>query len=88
MRAWLSQAVSGQIDPIGIVDDAVENRVGQSRDSNHLVPAIDRNLAGDDERAFVVAVLDDFQEIAGLVGAERLRSPIVICGRPPKASTF
>jgi hypothetical protein len=34
---------------IGIVDDAVENRVGERRDSNHLVPAVDRNLAGDDD---------------------------------------
>ncbi len=49
-------------------------RVGNA---DQLVPAGNRNLAGDDERAFVVAVLDDFQEIAGLVGAERLRSPII-----------
>ena len=45
--------------------------------SNHIVPAVDRNLAGDDERAFVVTVLDDFEEIARLFGVERLRPPIV-----------
>ena len=70
VRAWLSQAVSGQIDAIGIVDDAVENRVGERWDSNHIVPAVDRNLAGDDEGAFVVTVLDDFEEIAGLFRGE------------------
>jgi hypothetical protein len=77
LRAWLSQAVSGQIDAIGIVDDAVENRVGECRDSNHIVPAVDRNLAGDDERAFVVTVLDDFEEITGLFRREGFRPPIV-----------
>jgi hypothetical protein len=41
------------------------------------VPAVHGNLAGDDDGALVVAVLDDFQEIARMVGAERLRSPVV-----------
>jgi len=35
--------------------------------------AIDGNLAGDDEGAFVVAVLDDFEEIAGLIGRQGFR---------------
>ncbi len=48
------------------MDDSVENGVGERRDANHIVPAIDRNLAGDDEGALVVAVLDDFEEIAGV----------------------
>nr|CCD32077.1 Conserved hypothetical protein [Methylocystis sp. SC2] len=38
---------------------------------------VDGNLTGDDEGAGVVAVLDNFQEVARLVGVERLRSPIV-----------
>jgi hypothetical protein len=88
VRAWLSQAVSSQIDAIGIVDDAVEDRVGERRDSNHIVPAVDRNLAGDDERAFVVTVLDDFEEIAGLFRREGFRPPIVVCGRPLMARTI
>ncbi len=41
------------------------------------VPTIDGNLAGDDEGALVVAVLDDFKEIAGLIGCQAFRSPIV-----------
>jgi hypothetical protein len=77
LRRPLAQAVAGQFDAVGVVNDAVEDGVGEGRDADQLVPAGDRNLAGDDERAFVVAVFDDFQEIAGLVGAERLRSPII-----------
>src|SRR3546814_14708703 len=41
------------------------------------VPAVDRNLAGDDDRSCLVAILDDLQEIAALLGVERLRSPVV-----------
>src|SRR3546814_20411757 len=41
------------------------------------VPAVDRNLAGDDDRSCLVAILDDLQEIAALPGVERLRSPVV-----------
>jgi hypothetical protein len=58
------------------------------RDADQVMPAVHGNLAGDDDRAFVVAFLDDFEQIACLVGVERFRPPVVVCGRPPKASTF
>ena len=48
-----------------------------ARGANHIVLAIDGNLAGDDEGALVVAVLDDFEEIAGLIGRQGFRPPIV-----------
>ena len=32
--------------------------------ANHVMPAVDGNLTGDDEGAGVVAVLDNFQEVA------------------------
>ena len=41
------------------------------------MPTVDRNLAGDDERALVVAILDDFEQIARLIGGERFGSPVV-----------
>ena len=72
-RLPLAQTFSGELDPVGVVDDSVENGVGERRDANHIVPAIDGNLAGDDEGALVVAVLDDFEEIAGLIGRQGFR---------------
>ncbi len=42
-----------------------------------VVPAVDGNLARDDERPSVVTVFYDFQNIARLFGAERFRPPIV-----------
>jgi len=56
---------------MGIVDDAVEDGVGDGRFADDVVPAIDRDLAGDEGGAAAAALLDDLQEIATLVGPER-----------------
>jgi hypothetical protein len=72
-----AHAVTGEFDSIGVVDDAIEDGVGKGRVADDLVPALDRQLAGDDDRAGVVAVLDNLQEIAALFGIELLWSPII-----------
>lgn len=76
-RAPFAQALAGEFDPISVVDDTVEDGVGNCRYADQVVPAINGNLAGDDEGAGVVAVLDNFQEIARLVGIERFGPPVV-----------
>src|SRR5271157_1693749 len=73
----LAQALAGQIDAIGVVNDAVEDGVGERGNADQVMPAVHRNLAGDDERALVVAILDDFEQIARLIGGERFGAPIV-----------
>ena len=73
----LAQAFASQLDAVGVVNDSVEDGVGQGGNTNQVVPAVDGNLTGDDQRSFVVAILDDFQEIARLVGSKRLWSPII-----------
>ena len=60
-----------------VVDDAVEDRVGQRRVADDLVPVVDRHLAGDDQRAGAVAILDDLQQIALLFGKQRFRAPVI-----------
>src|SRR6185295_17557314 len=62
---------------MGIVDDAVEDGVGDGRLADDGVPAIDGDLAGDQRGAMAVSFLDDVQQIAALVGPERLQPPIV-----------
>ena len=59
------------------MDDAIEDRVGKRRVADDLIPALDWNLAGDDNRAGVVAVLDNLQEVAALFGIQLIWSPIV-----------
>ena len=76
-RLAFAQALAGELDPVGVVHDPIEHGVGERRDADDVVPAVDRHLAGDQERAGVVAVLDDLQEIARLLREKRLGSPIV-----------
>jgi urease gamma subunit len=62
----LAQALTFEVNAVSVVKDAIEHGVRQGGISNDLVPWIRRDLAGDDQRAGVVQVLDDFQEIAPL----------------------
>ena len=62
---------------MGAMDDAVENGVSQGRIANDLMPAISRELAGDQQGSPVVAIVDDLEQIAALVGSERFGSPVV-----------
>lgn len=84
----LPEALSFEFDAVGIVDEAIEDRVGDGGVSDDFVPAIDGQLAGDDNRTGFVSILDDFEQITALVGVERFWSPVVLCGRPLMASTI
>jgi len=47
----LAQRFSLQQQAMGVVDQPVQNGIGNGRITNHLVPVVDRDLAGDDGRA-------------------------------------
>ena len=66
-----------EVDAMGAMDDAVENGVGQRWIANHFMPAIDRDLAGNQQGPPVVTIVDDLEQIAALLGVERFRPPIV-----------
>ena len=61
---------------MGVVNEAIQNTVGQRRIADLLVPLGDGQLAGEDRRAHLVAVLADFQEVP-LALPERRMQPIV-----------
>ena len=46
-----AQALAGEFDPVGVVDEAIEDGVGDGGIADDFVPAIDGHLAGDDERS-------------------------------------
>ena len=73
----LAQRVAAQLDAVGGVNDAVEYRVGDGRIADQVVPAVDRDLAGDDGGGAAVALLEDFEEVAALLRAKRLETPVV-----------
>lgn len=70
---------------MGVVDDAVEDDVGDGGLADDIVPAIDGYLAGDERCAVAVAFFDDLQQIAALVGPERLEAPVVEDEQPDLA---
>ena len=82
----LSHAVSLEGEAVGVVDEAVEDGVGDGRIGNDLVPLLDRHLAGDDGRSALVAIVDDFEEIAPLLAGERSEAPIVEDEQVPAAA--
>ena len=77
LRTALAQALAGKLDAIGVVDDAVEDGVGEGGNADQVVPSINGDLTGDDERSLVMTVFDDFEQIPGLGGGKGLRPPIV-----------
>ena len=57
---------------MSVVNDPVEDGVSERRLADQIVPAIDRDLAGDQGGAAAVAVFDDFQQVVALLRSQRL----------------
>ena len=72
-----SEGIAAKLDAVGVVDDAVEDGVGQGRIADQIMPAVHRDLAGDQRGAAAVAFLGDLQQIAPLLRAERFQPPVV-----------
>jgi len=51
------------------------DRVGEGRIADHLMPPIDRDLTGDQQRAPGRPVVDDLEQVAALIGVERFPVP-------------
>src|SRR5258707_280386 len=73
----LSEALSFEVDAVGVVDEAIEDCVGDGGVADDFVPAVDGQLAGDDDRASFISVLDNLKQITALVGVERLWPPVI-----------
>ena len=66
-----------ELEPVGVVDDAIQYRIAESGLADNLMPGCYGELAGDEDGAAAMAILDDFHEIAPLAGGEAVGSPIV-----------
>lgn len=77
MDRRFSKALSGEFDTVGVVDEAIEDGVGDGRIADDFVPAVDGDLAGDDGRSPLISIFDDLQEIAPLIIVELFWSPII-----------
>jgi len=58
-------------EPVGVMDQPVEDGVQPAALGQHLVPVIDGQLAGHEGGPAADAVLDEFEEIPPFAVAER-----------------
>ena len=75
--ALFSQALAGQLDAIGVMDESIEDGVGDGGIADDFVPAVDGDLTGDDGRSALKSVLHDLEKIAPLVVAELIGPPVL-----------
>src|SRR5260221_3149252 len=62
---------------MGVVNEAVQNRVGVGGIPDHIVPGAHGELARDDRRAPPVSLLEDLQQVMTRLGIERFEAPVV-----------
>ncbi len=62
---------------MGVVEDAVEDGVGDRLIGEVLVPLLGRQLAGHDRRSLAVAVLEDLEQVTAFLVAGRAEAPVV-----------
>ena len=66
-----SEGGAFQLDAVGPVDQAVEDRIGDGGVADGVVPGRDRELAGHDGGLEAVAILEDLQEVVPTGSNER-----------------
>ncbi len=62
---------------MGVVDETIEDGVGQGGVGEAGMPGVDGKLGGDEGGALTVAIVEDFQDVAGLGDGERIAEPVV-----------
>ncbi len=71
------QGFAGEIDAVGVVDEAVEDGVGIGGVADKAMPVGDRDLAGDESGFAPVAVFEDFQKVMAALGRQGFETPVV-----------
>jgi|GEM_PF-2232681 len=79
MRHWFKQLpiAAPSVQARWATANAIENGIGKRGLVDDVVPGRDRKLAGDQDRAPAMAVLDDFHEVTALPGVQAVRAPVV-----------
>ena len=63
--------------PVCAVGERGQDRVPRCVVRDNFMPSADGDLTGDQQRSFLVAIIDNFQQVASLFGGQWLRSPVV-----------
>ena len=72
-----SHAFSGKFEPVGVMNETIEDGIGQGWVADGLVPVLDWQLACDDRGGAAMAVFEDFQQVTTFRGCEDGEAPIV-----------
>ena len=68
----LTHRVAAQLEVVSVVDQPIEDGVGECGIVDVGMPLFDVELAGDDRGGAVVAIIEDFKQVAlGLIGERR-----------------
>ena len=76
-RLHLSHRISFELEFVGVVDEPVEDGVGEGGVAEQVVPLLDGKLAGDQGGTGGVSVLEELEEVSAMVGVERGESEVV-----------
>jgi hypothetical protein len=74
--ACAAQTFAGEFDAMGVVDEAIQDRVGVGGVAYRLMPAIHGKLGRDDSGAASVSLLEDFEQVVAGARVERLKARV------------
>jgi len=72
-----SHGFSLEFEMMSVVDEPVEDCIGECRIGHRLMPVISWKLAGDDGGAMLMPVVEKFEEVALMGGGELCQPPVV-----------
>ena len=75
--AHFSLRISGQVEAIGIVNNAIQKCVCMRRVGESLEPLVHRDLGSDERRAAPEAVIENFEQIARLGSRDGITHPVI-----------
>ena len=62
----VAHGLSAHCDLVGVVHEPIEDGIGQRRLADGAVPLLERDLAGDEGGATLIALVDDFEQVAAM----------------------
>jgi hypothetical protein len=66
-----------ELETVGVVDEAIEDGIGEGRIADEIVPRFDGELAGYQRRRAAMPILDDLHEIVALASVEAVGTEVV-----------
>jgi len=61
LRDGFTQSLAGEVEAVGVVDEAIQDGVGNGRIGDHVVPVLQVELAGNNGWAAAVAVVENLE---------------------------